>query len=179
MNYLANRRMYLGSPIEHSNQDDWRNLVKTNLRKKFNLKIFDPSEDKKQVNREKIIYLKENGLWQELSEIVFDFVRADLSIIDHSDFIIQHLPYKVPTTGTHHEIISAYNNKKVVLLVCPQGKDKIPDWYFGFIKHQYMFGSWEKCYEYLEKVDNGKHFNDDRWYFVYHYNDLSWNGEIK
>jgi len=174
-NYLLGRRCYVGGPIEHDTHAyDWRTEVKKKLVGEFGLKVFDPADDPKQGLREKIVYCKEHSLWDELREVVSEFVMADLSVVDHSDFIIQHLPYKVPTTGTHHEIINASNLKKPTLLVCPQGKKHIADWYFGFIKHEYMFGSWQELYAYLHEVAEGKHIADRRWFFVYKYNDLAW-----
>lgn len=165
----------MGGPIEHDDPSvNWRDEVKGKLVGDFGLKVFDPAEDPKQGLREKIIHCKKNKLWDELHEIVQEFVMADLSVVDHSDFIIQHLPYKVPTTGTHHEIINASNLKKPTLLVCPQGKECIPDWYFGFVNHRHMFGSWSDLYEYLKEVDQGKHMDDRRWFFVYRYNNLAW-----
>ncbi len=173
--YLRNRRAYLGGAIEFADPDDnWRDEVKMKLFTDFGLKIFDPYEDPKQSSRDEITKCKETGKWDRLVEIMHKFARLDLSIVDRADLIIQHLPYKVPTTGTVHEIINSNDRKKPTLLVCPQGKGKIPDWYWAFIKPEYMFGSWQDLYAYLGEVDEGKHKDDDRWFFVYHYNDLAW-----
>jgi len=173
-NYLLGRRVYLGGPIEHQDGHDWRTPVMAKLVNDFGLKVFDPNEDPKQALRERIVYYKENELWDALVEIVKEFVHVDLTIVDRADFIIQHVPYKVPTTGTVHEIINSNDRKKPTLLVCPQGIKCIPDWYFGFIKPRHMFGSWEDLYKYLGEVDRGEHMGDKRWFFVYRYNNLAW-----
>jgi len=172
--YLRGRRTYLGGPIEHQDGRDWRTEVKTKLVEDFGLKVFDPHEDPKQALRERIAYCKEHELWDELEKVVHEFVHVDLTIVDRADFIIQHIPYKVPTTGTVHEIINSNDRKKPTLLVCPQGKNKLPDWYFGFINHKHMFGSWDELYAYLGEVDRGDHKTDKRWFFVYKYNQLAW-----
>lgn len=174
-NYLKDRRVYFGGPIEHDDPSvNWREDVKKKLRGHFELKVFDPAEDPKQGLRERIIYCKENELWEELAQITHDFVHADLQVVGRADFIIQHLPYKVPTTGTHHEIITSNDHKKPTLLVCPQGKKKVPDWYFGFIDHHHMFGSWDALYDYLEAVNRGEMKKDRRWWFCYNYSHSEW-----
>lgn len=172
MNYLSGRRVYFGGPIEFDGSADWRTPVKKTLLARFGLKVFDPAADPKQGQREKIEAFKAAGRFDELAEVVHEFVRLDLAIVDRADFVIQHLPYRVPTTGTVHEIINSNNAKKPTLLVCPQGKGKIPDWYFGFIPHEFMFGSWDDLYTYLQDVDDGKHQHNNRWFFTYNYTKL-------
>lgn len=174
MNYLKGRRVYFGGVIQFDDPTvDWRSPVKTVLRDRFGLNVFDPADDPKQELRQRIVSLKEANRFDELAEIVHGFVRLDLAIVDRADFIVQYLPYRVPTTGTVHEIINSNNAKKPTLLVCPQGKNKIPDWYFGFIPHQFMFGSWDDLYAYLQEVDDGRHQGNNRWYFTYNYNELA------
>jgi hypothetical protein len=95
------------------------------------------------------------------------FVEKDLGIIDRMDFTISHVPHKVPTIGTVHEIIVASNAKKPTLLVCPQGKHMAGLWYFGVIPHQHIFGSWNEVKDYLIEVDQKKHLEDRRWRFIY------------
>jgi hypothetical protein len=175
MNYLKNKRVYVGGPIEHDDpRNDWRPEVKNTLVREFGLKVFDPAADPKQKLRERIASHKEKGEWDALAELVREFVNCDLGVVDRADFIVQHLPYRVPTTGTHHEIIFSNESKKPTLLVCPQGKKCIPDWYFGFINHEHMFGPWDDLFEYLRAVDKGEKIGDKRWFFVYRYTDLAW-----
>ncbi len=173
-NLLQNRKCYLGGPIEYATSGDWRTPVKNVLTKRFGLRVFDPFEDPKQAQFKDIKEFKEQGRYDELSDLCWKFVHLDLGVVDRSDFIIQHLPYKVPTTGTVHEIINSNNNKKPTILVCPDGgKQGIASWFFGFVPHQYMFGSWEDMYNYLGDVNLGL-VNDDRWFFVNNYRNLNW-----
>ncbi len=175
MNALKGRRCYLGGPIEFCPEKiNWRDEVKKNLVERFGLKVFDPFNDPKQALRQQIEYCKKHELYDELSALVHKFVRADLAVVDRVDFVISRLPHRVPTTGTHHEIISANDKKKPTLLVCPEGKNKIPDWYFGFIPHKFMFSSFDQVYDYLAEVNAGHHTENDRWWFVYNYPTLSW-----
>jgi nucleoside 2-deoxyribosyltransferase len=167
MKVLDNRTVYLSGAIEYQRDIDWRTPVKEVLTKEFNIHVFDPHQDPKQSKSDLLNTLRDEGKWDELSAIAHEFVRVDLSIVDHSDFLIANLPYGIPTTGTHHEIINSNNAKKPTLLVCEQ--KKIPFWYFGIIRHQFMFGSWNALYDYLREVNDLKHTDNDRWFFVYHY----------
>lgn len=166
--YLKNARAYLSAPIEADDgKIDWRAGPKAILRGEFKIDLFDPNADPKQQWANQMRIAKEAESYDEVENICKKFVRKDLCIVDRSDFLMAYLPKGVPTTGTVHEIINSNNAKKPTLLVCPQGKKYIPAWYFGFIPHNNMFGSWEELYRYLREVDNGAHMDDDRWAYVY------------
>jgi len=166
--YLKNTRCYLSGAIEHcENKTNWRLEPKVILHEQFGVQVFDPFEDPKQqwVPTLEKARLEQN--YDELSKVARNFVRKDLCWVDRCDFLIAHIPYKVPTTGTVHEIINSNNAKKPTLLVCPQGKEFISSWYYGFIPHKFMFSSWEELYKYLNEVNVGLHKNEDKWSFVY------------
>lgn len=171
---LEGRRVYLAGPIEYAVGDDWRPDVKRRLKDEFGLKVFDPYADEKQNMVGEIARCRAAGDLEGVRAVAKRFVRADLSIVDHADFLIVHLPQGVATTGTHHEIIKANEEKKPVLLVCPQGKEFLPVWYIGFMPLRMMFGSFESVYEYLSAVDGGLHQDDDRWWFIYNYHRDNW-----
>lgn len=164
---LKNKLVYLSGPIEFDKDISWRDEPKSVLTNKFKLNIFDPFEDPKQKNTKALLKARESKDFKEVRKIVKSFVRKDLTKVDHSHLLIAYLPKGVPTTGTHHEIINANNRKIPVLLVCPQGKEFIPLWYFGFIKHERMFGSWNDLYKFLQNVNEGKYLKDDRWAYIY------------
>lgn len=166
-NYLKDSRAYLGGPIEHGTGSNWRHEPIRQLIDGFGIKVFDPYADPKQQWVPNLNKARDESDYETMHSIAKQFVRKDLCIVDRSDFGIWSLPYKVPTTGSHHEIIVASNAKKPTLLVCEQGKNLVPAWYYGFIPHQYMFGSWNELYDYLEEVREGKHFEDDRWSYIY------------
>lgn len=168
MNYLKNRTVYLSGPIEF-NVEDWRTSIKKVLEERFGLNVFDPATDPKQVQLPTLHKLREEGKYNELAEIAHGFVRFDLGILDRSDALIAYLPYKMPLFGTVHEIVFSDMKKKPTILICPEGKDKITTWAFGIVNHKYMFGKVDDMYSYLEEVDSGKHKDNDRWYFLYHY----------
>ena len=166
MGFLTNKKFYLSGPIEFGSEN-WRDSVIKKLQLNFNIDVYDPFSDPKQQWIEKITEAKIKKDYDAIQEISKKFVRKDLGMVDRSDGLIAYLPYKVPTTGTHHEIINSINSKKPTLLVCPQGKENIPVWYYGILKTQHMFGCWEDLFLFLNEVNDGLHQNDDKWSFVY------------
>jgi len=167
MNYLKNSKFYLSGPIEFGNEINWRKDVIENLKVKFSINVFDPFSDPKQQWIDKINQYKEEKNFNKLTEIANKFVRKDLTMVDRCDALIAYLPYKVPTVGTHNEIINANNMKKPIMLICPEGKENIPIWYYGFMKHEIFFNSWNEIYYYLENVNKGNLIKNSRWDFVY------------
>lgn len=169
MTILANKRLYLSSPIEYCKDASWRPWVKEVLANEFKLRVLDPNDDPKQKEAVKLPPLKEQGNYGEVRRIVKNFVRMDLSIVDRADIFIAYVPHKVPTTGCVHEIVNSNNAKKPTLLVEGQSKNRLASWYFGFIPDHFMFGKWEELFDFLRDVNAGKYEQDNRWWFLYHY----------
>ena len=167
MNYLKNTKFYLSGPIEFAEGENWRDKIIENLKKLFKINVFDPFSDPKQQWVNQIKTYKQEKDYKKLAEIAKQFVRKDLSMVDRCDALIAYLPHKVPTVGTHHEIINANNMKKPVILVCPQGKENLPIWYYGCLNHETFFNNWDEVYDYLEAVNTGKLMEKNRWNVVY------------
>jgi len=110
--------------------------------------------------------LKENKEYDELSKLIRLIRIVDLRMVDMCDFVIFNLDTTVHTCGSYEEVFWANRMKKPVLLVCKQGKDKVPDWLFGTLPHEHMFNNMDECVEYLCHVafdENVKHYK--RWMF--------------
>jgi nucleoside 2-deoxyribosyltransferase len=165
--FLKNRKVYLSSPIENRGSNHWKPAVKQKLAKEFGLDVYDPYDDPKQQWAPTLLKAREEKNYDEMSKIAKKFVWKDLAKVDRSDILIAYLPYKVATAGCHHEIIMANNLQKPVLLVCNKGKHLIPLWFYGFIDHKYMFGSWEDLYVFLRGVNDKKCIDDDKWAYIY------------
>lgn len=167
--FLQNRLVYLGGPIEMAETDkpNWREEPKKILRKEFGLNVFDPFEDPKQQWVNPLLEAREKCDYETMASIAKKFVQKDLTVVDNSNMLIAYLPHKVPTTGTHHEIIRSSDAKKPTLLVTDGHKKNIPLWYHAFVPHTVMFGNWDDLYEYLREVNEGKHKNNRRWNFIY------------
>lgn len=169
MSYLKDKRLYLSGPIEFGDSVvNWRDKPKSFFENQFGLQVFDPFADEKQKLVSVLDQAKKDKDYDTITKICKGFCRKDLSLVDRADILVAYLPYKVPTTGTVHEIINANNAKKPTLLVT--NKDcitNIPLWYFGFIQKEFMFAGWDELYSYLIDVNAGKHKNNNRWSFVY------------
>ncbi len=167
---LLGARCYLSGPIENDvtgSEHNWRDGPRIALRDRFGIALFDPFADPKQQWVPILTRARKERNHAVMREIAKRFVRKDLAMVDRADFVIAYVPYKVPTTGTHHEIIMSNDAKKPTLLVCPEGKEFAPLWYYGFIPPEVIFGSWEELYDYLEEVNKGQHADNDRWAFTY------------
>jgi len=164
---LTGKRAYLSGAIEFGEKIDWRDEPTKILTEEFNIDLFDPFKDPKQQWVSTLHEARDKKDFETMASIASSFVRKDLCMVDRSDFLIANLPFGIPTTGTHHEIINSVNAKKPTLLVCPQGIEKLPLWYYGFVSIDFMFGSWEELYEYLREVNEGLHKDNKRWHFVY------------
>lgn len=167
-NHLFGKRAYLSGPIQYDETGtNWRVEPTNILKNKFGIDVFDPFDDPKQQWVPILQKAQQEKDYETIKKIAKSFVRKDLAEVDHSHLLIAYLPYKVPTTGTCHEIINANDRKKPTFLICPEGKDKIPLWYFGFINTDFMFGSWIDLFEFLEQINDEKHTNNNRLLRIY------------
>ena len=168
MCYLKGKRAYLSGPIQFDVKENWRDVPRKTLTEEFGIELFDPFADPKQQWVPTLQKAQKDKDYETIVRISKAFVRKDLCLVDRSDFIVAYLPYKVPTTGTVHEIINSNNAKKPTLLVTNcEDITHIPLWYFGFIPKTFMFAGWDKLFDYLREVNEGKHKSDDRWSFIY------------
>lgn len=167
MGYLAGKLLYLSGPIEHGCAENWRDYPKKVLTEEFGLDVFDPFADIKQQWVPALKAAQEVEDYETMESIAQDFVQKDLTIVDQSHIVIAYLPYKVPTTGTCHEIINSSNAKKPTLLMCPQGKKYVPIWYRGWIKNKFTFGAWDEVFNFLREVEAGLHKDNRRFRFIY------------
>jgi hypothetical protein len=110
MSVLEGKRAYLGGPIEFDNNAyDWRTPIKEFLSKELKVHVFDPLDDSKQSAQPELLSARDRKDFETMRAIAKIFVEKDLGIIDRMDFTISHVPHKVPTIGTVHEIIVASN----------------------------------------------------------------------
>jgi nucleoside 2-deoxyribosyltransferase len=169
INPLKSARCYLSGPIENdeSKNHNWRVEPTKVMIERFGVDVFDPFNDPKQQWTVELYKARDACDYEEMTRIAHDFVSKDLIMVEKADFLVAYLPKGVSTCGTHHEIIFSSNNKKPTLLVCPQGKQHVPLWYYGFIPHTCMFGSWDGLYNYLQEVVDWKHSGNKRWKYRY------------
>jgi nucleoside 2-deoxyribosyltransferase len=168
MGYLRNKRLYLSGAIEYSKGTNWRIEPKKVLSESFGLDIFDPFDDPKQQFVPVLQQARATKDLKKIQAVSRDFVKKDLYLVGCSDILVANIAPNIPTTGTTDEIIFATRIcKKPTLLVCEEGVENIPFWFFGCVRLEFMFNSWKELYSYLQEVEDGKHKDNDRWSFVY------------
>lgn len=165
-NFLKDKLFYLSSPIEFG-VDNWRYEFKNILINKFKINIYDPFLDPKQQWTKQILKARKEKNYDKIALIAKNFVLKDYLMVDKADGLIAYLPYRVPTIGVHYEISRSLNSSKPTFLICPEGKELLPVWYYGIINHKNMFGNFYDFYDYLEKINNGNIKNDDSLLAIY------------
>lgn len=167
MSVLKGKRAYLSSAIQHAQNHNWRDAAIKVLREEFEIDLFDPFNDPKQQWLPLLEEAVKNKDYETMTKISKDFVSKDLTMVSRSDMLIAYLPYKSITCGLHHEVIWSHMDKKPTIIVCEDGIEKIPLWYWGILKWQdAMFSSWEDLYKFLREVNEGKHNDKKRWRYI-------------
>ena len=150
----------------------WRNDLKPFLFEK-GVGVLDPCDKattiaiEDQDVREKKKILKEQGRYDELRDIMKPICAIDLRMVDICSFVVLYIDTDIHMAGSYHEATVAINQKKPVLIVCKQGKENIPDWFFGVIPHKMMFSNWDELKDYLNYIDTAEDAeHENRWRFL-------------
>ena len=157
MNRLKNTICYLCGPMDRVADGGvtWRRNLTPKL-KDMGVGVLDPCKKPTEFAKEDTDF---RGTIDRLKSTgKFDDVKKEMK--DMYMDIENHM------CGSYHEAFVAVTQKKPVLIVCKQGKPKIPNWMFGVIPHQHMFGSWSLLLEYLHHVNEDEDVDHlRRWRF--------------
>ena len=173
MGKLQGMRVYLSGPMDRcpNGGKHWRNWI-TPLLKNLGLAVFDPANKPIKTGVESVEQreyrelLKSNREYNQLSREVRVISNVDLGMVDIVDFLIVHLDLEIYPAGTIHEMVIANTQKKPILLHMEQGKNAVPDWWYGRLPHQEFFDKWEEILSYLEGINEGFHKPlSNRWLF--------------
>lgn len=172
MGRLFGSRCYLAGPIDRAADSGagWRNDIRPEL-EKLGVNVFDPlhkpinlgleDDDSRSVRKD----WKALEDYDQLAKQMKLIRNVDLRMVDITDFIIANIDMSIPMCGTYEEIFLANKQKKPIIVRCPQGKKALPDWLFGTLPHQMMFGTWDEAIKYIKAVNNRedqRHFK--RWF---------------
>ena len=166
MGYLEKKVVYLCGPIKAASDVDskksWRNVITPILKKKYKLKVDDPCKitvnGVGEIGKDKEYFknLIKVKKFDQLKDEFYKIVRKDLKCVDRADILIIYHDPNVPTVGTIHELVAASQSKKPILLKYdPAHLENLNPWIFTFIKSNWIFDSWEKMFEYMNKIDDG------------------------
>lgn len=173
MNRLKNQRVYLAGAMDRvpDRGAGWRAEI-TPFLKSMGLVVFNPLNKPTEVGKEDHTThvlkcrLKEEGRYDELSELMKTIRATDLRLVDISDFLVVNLDITTHPCGTLEEIFLANRSKKPVIVRIEQGKESAPDWLFGTLPHAMFFSRWDEVRSYLSHVDGSGEIEDlGRWRF--------------
>lgn len=174
-NMLRGLRCYLAGPIDHAEDDGvgWRLEMGKWLKKKGVI-VFDPCDKPvtytkyKEIEeeKEKMMALKSNGRYFELTKRMKEIVHVDLRMVDISDMVIIYLDPNTQMFGTIHELLNSLHQRKPTLVVIEGGRSEASNWLFGIMDFNFMFDSFEDLYEFLTLIDTAAIEADlSRWVF--------------
>ena len=173
INRLKHTICYLCGPMDRVADGGvtWRRNLTPKL-KEMGVGVLDPSkkptEFAKEDNnfRNNIDYLKKTRQFDDVHKEMKDIAAIDLRMVDIAHFLIMYMDMDIHMCGSYHEAFVAVSQKKPVLIVCKQGKPKLPNWMFGVIPHQHMFDNWSYLLEYLYHVNEDEEVDHlKRWRF--------------
>lgn len=148
----------------------WRkHLVSLCSEKGLKIKFLDPTNKitglKEEVGSEhsRIMTLKNQQRYDELSETMRTIVRQDHRCVDLSDFVIFLIDTNIHTCGSYFEFQSSLTQKKPYFIIVPEGKQKTPAWLFGICDHNNIYNSVEDVVDRLIKLNSGEIPLSDRW----------------
>ena len=172
MNILDGSLAYLIGAIDAAKDQGrgWRNdFIDKCKQNGLKIKFLDPTNKisglKQEVGEEhkRIVDLKNNAKFDELSLFMHIIVRQDHRSVDLSDFVIFYIDIDVHTCGSYFEFQSALTEKKPYFIIIKGGKKKAPAWLFGIADHNFFFNSIDEVVDQLIDLNSGKTILSDRW----------------
>lgn len=174
MGRLAKSLVYLSGSMDFSpdNGREWRENIIPLLRDN-GIGVLNPcnkptligneSEEERKKYKENL----NNNNFNEVKKFAKPIVGVDLRLVHKADFLILYIDIETFMFGSVVEYTWAVQQRKPVLIVIKQGKQKSPLFTFGMIPHEHIFNNFDEMFDYLKDVDDEtKPLNDmRRWYF--------------
>ena len=175
MGRLKGSCCYLSGSIDASPDlgSSWRDKI-TPLLNDYGVQVYNPLKKplampcETEFRGERVCW-KQEGRYEKLATYMKYIRHIDLRLCDRSDFCVAYLDNTIQACGTWEEVFTINRQYKPCLVVCKQGKQAIPDWLFGVLPVQFLMGSFDELFEYLDYVDKaeGEDFTDlGRWVFL-------------
>lgn len=159
MNRLAFTRCYLCGAMDRVDDGGvgWRRYIISEL---GDLKIqwLDPTNKpisigvEDNASRAARHYEKKRGNYAAVAAEINPIRCVDLRMVDISDFLIVNIDLDVYACGTLEEVFLANRQKKPILVRVVQGKHNAPDWLFGALPSQLIFGNWDNLTNYIRHI---------------------------
>jgi len=161
-------RVYLSSPYEASRaKQDWK--AKTLLAMQEvnrNITTVDPCPGNS-IEHDLAEDMKEDGDWLGFYGFCSNIVESDLAMLKQCQGMLAYLPADSVTFGTTHEIVYALEKNIPIVLVMPEGIDKVSRWLWGILGPNRLFDNVEEASKVLAQrmlVANGDEINGEVYY---------------
>jgi hypothetical protein len=163
-NILEGSVVYLAGPMEEDSTGgtSYRKIFKDKcVQAGLKIKFLDPTQKLTKLTpdvdqeKDKIDKYRNGKKWAALRNLMKKIVKQDLRQVDLSDMIVAFLDKKVYTCGTIQEIVTAENQRKLVLIVSKGGKQQCPAWIFGIIHYDFIFDTDDEAIDFLAKLNDG------------------------
>lgn len=161
-------RVYLSSPYEHDRaptswKDDAYRIMHAMDKR---IHTIDPCPDtcKESAFIDEMIARQD---WLGVHAFCANIVEGDLAMLNGCEGMIAYLPAGARTVGTIHEIIHSEERRIPIVLVCPQGVDKVSHWLWGLLGPTRLFDNLQDAAETLVKrmqVARGEKINGEVYY---------------
>jgi len=161
-------KIYLSSPYENDRAEtNWKNeaLLYMKMIDPY-VKTIDPCPDACDethiLNR-----MKAEEDWLGFYSFCANIVEGDLAMLNGCEGMMAYLPFGAVTFGTTHEMIHSLQKYIPMVMVMPDGIDKVPHWLWGILGPNRIFDNLQLAAETLVKriqVIRGEKLNDS----VYH-----------
>lgn len=138
---------------------EWRNWIKPILAEKYDVYSYDPMDKpvviaNEHEHRELRHTWKRNGEYDKLATFIKELRHVDLRLCDKADFGIFYVDTTIHMCGTYEELAQMNREYKPCLIVCKQGISGIPDWLFGMVPTNFLFGSFDGLFYYLDNIND-------------------------
>jgi len=170
---LYNTRCYLAGAMDRVVDGGvvWRENI-TEILDTMHVIVLDPCKKPIDIGGETIDdrnhhnNLKRLGHYAELQKTMKVIRATDLRMVDISDFIVLNVDIDVHMCGSYEELTLANRQKKPIIVHVEQGKRSAPNWMFGMIPHEHIFGTWKDLISYLHCINSAETINNlKRWMF--------------
>lgn len=166
---LKGSKCYLSGAMETTEDHgvEWRQELTPFLRY-LGVVVLDPCDKPIDIVIEDPVrwkMLRAAGRFDELSAEMKVLRHVDLRMVDLADFLIVNMNNDIRTTGTWEEICLANRQKKPIVMRIAQGKKELGLWFFGQLRHEMIFDSWDDVKRYLKLVDLDCVGSLNRWLF--------------
>jgi hypothetical protein len=139
-------KVYLSSPYEHSRASPlWKvESLKHMLNVDSRVEAIDPCPSS--CNEASIVgKIKADKDWMAMYAFCNNIVESDLAMLRRCEGMICYLPSEARTVGCIHEIIFALQHSIPLVLVTPEGIDKVSHWLWGILGPTRIFDNLEKA----------------------------------